>query len=680
MAAKKRARKTKAKPKAKPKAKASRKRTSSAAKNGKARLRKVQTQKGPRRGVVRLDEIQPAPYNPRMISEDALGGLGESLDRFGLVQPIVVNVRTNRIVGGHQRAKALEARGAKTAEAVLVDLPESEEKALNIALNSSRISGEWTAEALPLIDEILLELPEVGADLLLDELRANLLDQFAEAGGGKTVSLAERFLIPPFSVLDARQGYWQLRKAAWLALGIESEVGRDAMSNALGNTFKGSTAAKNKILNTGTSIFDPVLCEIANLWFCPPGGVVLDPFAGGSVRGIVSARLGRDYVGVDLSKKQVAANRKQAKSMLGGKPSRFVDVKVSVKSARLLFHGCEPAYIADVCHGSCCRSSTQESGILVTVHSSEEERVAADGATIEGGRIIPRSGEKRCPYQGPENLCGVHGTTAKPFGCIASPFTLNANSTLIVRNRYRMLKCFKDGELPAYVAFRASLDLIFGKAKAANLCAHLDAGGGDVTIPMPIASYRMLVENDAAKHDRAPCSIPTHEGDGKARWIIGDAATALPSIKADLVFTCPPYGDLEVYSDDERDLSTMDPDAFRSSYAEIIKQAAARLRDDRFAVFVVGDYRRKDGPLSDFVSLTIRLAADAGLDLYNEIILITALGTTPLTTSRNFPVSRKVGKTHQNVLVFVKGDGRRATEACGPITVEVPSDVDEGEE
>jgi hypothetical protein len=51
---------------------------------------------------------------------------------------------------------------------------------------------------------------------------------------------------------------------------------------------------------TGTSIFDPVLCELAYRWFCPPGGLVLDPFAGGSVRGIVAAKLGRQYVGYDL--------------------------------------------------------------------------------------------------------------------------------------------------------------------------------------------------------------------------------------------------------------------------------------------------------------------------------------------------------------------------------------------
>lgn len=66
---------------------------------------------------------------------------------------------------------------------------------------------------------------------------------------------------------------------------------------------------------SGTSIFDPVLTELAYRWFCPPGGVILDPFAGGSVRGIVASKLGRQYVGVDLSERQLIANRAQAEAM-----------------------------------------------------------------------------------------------------------------------------------------------------------------------------------------------------------------------------------------------------------------------------------------------------------------------------------------------------------------------------
>src|SRR5271154_2766551 len=55
------------------------------------------------------------------------------------------------------------------------------------------------------------------------------------------------------------------------------------------------------VASGGTSVFDPVLCEIVYRWFCPYGGLVLDPFAGGSVRGIVASKCGRRYIGMDLS-------------------------------------------------------------------------------------------------------------------------------------------------------------------------------------------------------------------------------------------------------------------------------------------------------------------------------------------------------------------------------------------
>jgi hypothetical protein len=81
-----------------------------------------------------------------------------------------------------------------------------------------------------------------------------------------------------------------------------------------GVTFAAGTPRRDEVslklqeTSSGTSIFDPVLCELVYRWFCPPGGVVLDPFAGGSVRGIVASKLGRRYIGIDLRPEQIAAN------------------------------------------------------------------------------------------------------------------------------------------------------------------------------------------------------------------------------------------------------------------------------------------------------------------------------------------------------------------------------------
>src|SRR5688572_19200861 len=100
--------------------------------------------------------------------------------------------------------------------------------------------------------------------------------------------------------------------------GGDAWAGRKSM--AAGHTFgeiENYGGADRTI--TGTSIFDPVLCEVAYRWFCPPGGLVLDPFAGGSVRGIVASKLGRHYVGIDLRPEQVEANVAQAKRLCKGK-------------------------------------------------------------------------------------------------------------------------------------------------------------------------------------------------------------------------------------------------------------------------------------------------------------------------------------------------------------------------
>ena len=233
-------------------------------------------------------------------------------------------------------------------------------------------------------------------------------------------------------------------------------------------------------LSSGTSIFDPVLCELAYSWFSPKGGTVLDPFAGGSVRGIVASRLGRQYIGVELRTEQVEANR------------------------------------------------------------------------IQG-----------------DDLCQ---------------------------------------DLP------------------------------------PV-------------------------------WHVGDSRNIdkiCADVEADFVFSCPPYADLEVYSDDPNDLSTLKYEDFKPAYFEIIAKACGRLKQDRFACFVVGDVRDKKGNYYNFVGDTVEAFRAAGLHYYNEAVLVTSVGSLPIRVGRQFASGRKLGKTHQNVLVFVKGSGKKATEACGEVDVHIP--------
>jgi hypothetical protein len=126
---------------------------------------------------------------------------------------------------------------------------------------------------------------------------------------------------------------------------------------------------------------------------------------------------------------------------------------------------------------------------------------------------------------------------------------------------------------------------------------------------------------------------------------------------------CPPYGDLEQYSKNPADLSNMSWDDFRAAYWEIIQKSCDRLKDNRFACFVVGDFRGPDGCYRNFPGDTIRAFQKAGLKLYNEAILVTAVGSLSIRTERQFYMSGKMGRTHQNVLVFVKGDPKRAMDA-----------------
>lgn len=218
-------------------------------------------------------------------------------------------------------------------------------------------------------------------------------------------------------------------------------------------------AAKNL---SGTSIFDPVLCEIVYNWFCVENGIVFDPFAGGSVRGIVAEMLERKYIGIDLSQSQVDANQMNADRL---------------------------------------------------------------------------------------------------------------------------------GVCPVW---------------------HCD---------------------DSRNADR-------HIPDGSV----------------DLVFSCPPYHNLEKYSNHPLDLSNMNYSDFLEAYREIISISCRKLKENRFAVFVVGDIRNSKGAYRDFISDTKRAFIDCGLCLYNEIILLNQYGTAPMRAGIPFATNRKISKVHQNVLVFYKGD------------------------
>ncbi len=180
-----------------------------------------------------------------------------------------------------------------------------------------------------------------------------------------------------------------------------------------------------------------------------------------------------------------------------------IPVKVSAACMRQLLHPCEPEFIANVCHAHCCESTLAPQGMFVTIHPGEQAAIERLGGVVNHHFLESGGGPQgagRCPFKTTENLCGLHHTGFKPFGCATGPFTLNANDTLIVRNRYRILKCYRaPGSKPAYVAHRESLARLFGGREAARIARHLDRGGGDLMANMPEGHYRILHDNDEYK-------------------------------------------------------------------------------------------------------------------------------------------------------------------------------------
>ena len=130
----------------------------------------------------------------------------------------------------------------------------------------------------------------------------------------------------------------------------------------------------------------------------------------------------------------------------------------------------------------------------------------------------------------------------------------------------------------------------------------------------------------------------------------------------DFIFSCPPYADLEVYSDLEDDLSTMSHEDFFKMYSKILQNTYKKLKNDRFAVVVTSEVRNKKGEYIQLVGKTIDLMVKAGYMFYNDIILVNSCGTLPLRTGKMMNSGRKVGRRHQNVLVFYKGDPKKIKE------------------
>ncbi len=122
------------------------------------------------------------------------------------------------------------------------------------------------------------------------------------------------------------------------------------------------------------------------------------------------------------------------------------------------WHKCVPSFIEENCKGKCCDSS--KGGTFISLLDNEMPLFEKHGAETENN-VAKGGNNGKCVFKDNDSLCRLHSMHNKPFGCIASPFTLNRNDTLIIRHRYIHLPCF-NGVYCAYDVFKKSLILLFG--------------------------------------------------------------------------------------------------------------------------------------------------------------------------------------------------------------------------
>jgi ParB-like chromosome segregation protein Spo0J len=173
-----------------------------------------------------IDSAKPDPRNARIHPQPNLEAIKRSLEAYGQRKPIVVNNSTGIIEAGNGLWQAAKELGWTEIAMVRVEDDENNASGYAIMDNQSALLAEWD---LPVLKDILEGLDSGAFDMDLtgfdEKAIEDLMTQF-NPDEVEHKSLAERFIVPPFSVLDARQGYWQERKRAWLSLGVQSELGR----------------------------------------------------------------------------------------------------------------------------------------------------------------------------------------------------------------------------------------------------------------------------------------------------------------------------------------------------------------------------------------------------------------------------------------------------------------------
>lgn len=249
--------------------------------------------------------IKQDPNNTRLHGDRNKMLIEKSLKELGAGRSIVIDNEGYIVAGNgvHEQAeklgiktKIIESDGEELIVIKRTDLSYDDEKrrALAVADNATGDTSEWAFDELN-----VNEIEEWGIDF-------KIKDQTGERAEART-KLEERFVIPPFSILDTRQGHWQTRKKHWRLLIDDNGESRE--SSLVPDPETNIMAANHN----SASLLDPVLAELVNHWFGLPEGKTFDCFAGDSVFGYVSAHMGNTFTGIELRKEQAKLNNERVK-------------------------------------------------------------------------------------------------------------------------------------------------------------------------------------------------------------------------------------------------------------------------------------------------------------------------------------------------------------------------------
>lgn len=534
-----------------------------------------------------------------------------------------------------------------------------------------------------------------------------------DAPAKSVTSLTNRYLFPPFSILSAREGDWQNRKRAYIGLGIQSELGRGGMiAEESSGALAESQGRLNSLIRAARSGTDYAterskgltgnMSDAENLMYAlhKPSAPVLRKDDGPDNR---------------VSLVDVPENLEITQTY----PEVYVEVKFEGSAVEDPVQSEDPDDddLAPYAPSSKTGGLTWGNAPEVTEKGLNYYRARNK---IDGSNRLPagRGGLAAKMGEGAGNAPGTAQTfgTGKP-GTLRETYKKNLTFTGTQQapedqadSTKRILLTKK---APGLVGWHGGLGeikedewlteqsgtSIFDPVLTELQYAWFAPKNGWIIDPFCGGSVRGIVaslwnrkyfgmdlrkeqtdandiqwRNMAPRFPNSPSPVWACGDSRNIRSVAAELKGKLPEEEkfGDFLFSCPPYADLEVYSDDPRDLSTLDYDQFRLEYARIIIESCALMKPNTFAVFVVGEVRcKRTGFYYGFVRDTIEAFEMAGFYFYNETILATMVGSLPLRCGKQFDCARKIGKTHQNILMFCNGDPRIATENCGEVDISI---------